>query len=62
MTMKKGRIITAAIATILLLGNNVAEACTNFLVTKGASKDGSTFVTYAADSHTLSRCLRAASI
>ncbi len=53
MTMKKGRIITAAIATILLLGNNVAEACTNFLVTKGASKDGSTFVTYAADSHTL---------
>ena len=53
MTMKKERIITAAIATILLLGNNVAEACTNFLVTKGASKDGSTFVTYAADSHTL---------
>lgn len=53
MTMKKGRIITAAIATILLLGNNVTEACTNFLVTKGASKDGSTFVTYAADSHTL---------
>jgi len=30
-----------------------AQACTNFLVTKGASKDGSTFITYAADSHTL---------
>jgi len=29
------------------------HACTNFLVTKGASKDGSTFITYAADSHTL---------
>ncbi|MCE1228950.1 MAG: C69 family dipeptidase [Firmicutes bacterium] len=29
------------------------EACTNILVTKGASKDGSTFITYAADSHTL---------
>jgi dipeptidase len=28
-------------------------ACTNFLVTKGASKNGSTFITYAADSHTL---------
>lgn len=26
-------------------------ACTNFLVTKGASVDGSNFITYAADSH-----------
>jgi dipeptidase len=30
-----------------------ALACTNFLVTKGASVDGSTMITYAADSHTL---------
>jgi dipeptidase len=29
------------------------RACTNFLVTKGASTDGSTFITYAADSHYL---------
>lgn len=28
-------------------------ACTNFLVTKGASTDGSTMITYAADSHVL---------
>lgn len=28
-------------------------ACTNFLVTRGASADGSTMITYAADSHTL---------
>ena len=28
-----------------------AFACTNFLVTKGASADGSTFITYSADSH-----------
>jgi len=28
-------------------------ACTNFLVTKGASADGSTFITYSADSHSL---------
>ena len=28
-------------------------ACTNFLITKGASKDGSTMITYAADSHEL---------
>ncbi|MBW6534677.1 MAG: C69 family dipeptidase [Mariniphaga sp.] len=27
------------------------KACTNFLVTKGASADGSTMITYAADSH-----------
>ncbi len=30
-----------------------ASACTNILVTRGASADGSTFVTYAADSHEL---------
>ena len=28
------------------------QACTNFIVTKGASKDGSVMITYAADSHT----------
>jgi len=28
-------------------------ACTNFLISKGASKDGSTMITYAADSHVL---------
>lgn len=30
-----------------------AQACTNFLVTKGASVDGSTMITYSADSHAL---------
>lgn len=30
-----------------------ADACTNFIVTKGASADGSNMVTYAADSHGL---------
>jgi dipeptidase len=29
-----------------------ACSCTNFIVTKGASKDGSVMITYAADSHT----------
>jgi dipeptidase len=28
-----------------------ADACTSYLVTKGASKDGSTMISYAADSH-----------
>ena len=27
------------------------SSCTNFLVTKGATVDGSNFITYAADSH-----------
>ena len=30
-----------------------AMACTNFLISKGASTDGSTMITYAADSHVL---------
>jgi dipeptidase len=30
-----------------------AAACTNFLVSKGATADGSTMITYAADSHEL---------
>ena len=34
-----------------------AMACTNFIVTKGASADGSIMVSYAADSHQLYGCL-----
>jgi len=34
----------------LMVGNQLI-ACTNYLVTKGASTDGSTMITYAADSH-----------
>ena len=34
-----------------------AFACTNFIVTKGASTDGSIMVSYAADSHQLYGCL-----
>lgn len=37
----------------VVLGIQSPNACTNFLVTKGASADGSTMITYAADSHTL---------
>ncbi|MEG1717990.1 MAG: C69 family dipeptidase, partial [Bacteroidales bacterium] len=36
-----------------LTGLGSAQACTNFLITKGASKDGSTMITYSADSHVL---------
>ena len=37
---------------MFILSLNIdSQACTNFLVTKGASVDGSNFITYAADSH-----------
>ncbi len=36
----------------LLLTPRGSAACTNFLITAGASTDGSTLITYAADSHT----------
>lgn len=50
--MKKSiKVILALLCATLLY--QPADACTNILVTKGASKDGSVMVTYAADSHTL---------
>ena len=48
--MKK---ILTLFAIVCLLGMTKASACTNFLVTKGASVDGSTMISYAADSHVL---------
>jgi dipeptidase len=42
-----------ALATALALVAPDALACTSILVTKGASADGSTMITYAADSHDL---------
>ena len=35
-----------------MLSTDTAKACTNFICSRGASADGSTFITYAADSHT----------
>ena len=45
----------SALATATAWGG--AEACTNFIVTRGASTDGSVMVSYAADSHQLYGCL-----
>lgn len=46
--------LTLALAFIFTLwAGYESVACTNFLVTKGASKDGSVMITYSADSHTL---------
>jgi dipeptidase len=50
----KSTIVIAAVLSILLLGPaSPGSACTNFLITKGASADGSTMISYAADSHEL---------
>ncbi len=41
---------------ILIIGtlpDQKTSGCTNFLITKGASKDGSVMITYSADSHVL---------
>ncbi|TKG97271.1 dipeptidase [Puteibacter caeruleilacunae] len=42
-----------ALMSIGVLSLNQSSACTNFLITRGASVDKSTMITYAADSHTL---------
>jgi len=41
------------IITVLVAAAAPSHACTNFLITKGASTDGSTMITYAADAHVL---------
>ena len=40
------------IIVLMLAVATAAPACTNLIVSKGATTDGSTFITYAADSHT----------
>ncbi len=42
-----------ALVGAFVAGIATADACTNFIVTRGASTDGSNMVTYAADSHGL---------
>ena len=44
---------TFVVAVAALCAISPAFACTNFIITKGASTDGSIMVTYAADSHQL---------
>lgn len=42
------------LVAIMIFGAvKIVDACTNILVTKGASKDGSTMISYSADSHVL---------
>ncbi len=48
----KTRLISLLTIAFLFTGLQ-SYACTNFLITKGASTDGSTMISYAADSHVL---------
>lgn len=45
--------ILAVLFVWMLMAGIQSQACTNYIVTKGASTDGSVFVSYSADSHVL---------
>ncbi len=47
------KICTILAIFIVTIISKPATACTNLIVTKGASTDGSTFISYSADSHVL---------
>lgn len=53
MIRKMKRAFVLALLMLAGAGINVSNGCTNFLITKGATVDGSAMITYAADSHTL---------
>ena len=42
--------LATLLSALLLCWAVEASACTNLIVSKGCSADGSTFITYAADS------------
>jgi len=50
MNIKKLSLLTAI---LFVFGIQQSNACTNYLITKGASVDGSTMISYSADSHVL---------
>jgi len=52
--MKKQNLTVVIIGLFLLTGAaRTVQACTNFLITKGASADGSVMISYSADAHVL---------
>jgi dipeptidase len=51
--MRKTVLTGILIVSLMTLAYFPATSCTNFLISKGASVDGSTMITYAADSHVL---------
>ena len=51
--MKKLSVLILFLLLSFLLPVQVINACTNFIISKGATKDGSVMITYSADSHVL---------
>jgi dipeptidase len=51
--MKKIILTTLISLALVFIANTTTKSCTNYLITKGASTDGSTFISYSADSHVL---------
>ena len=51
--MRKSLLYLLVTAAFLLLSGTEGNTCTNVIVTRGASRDGSVMVSYSADSHTL---------
>lgn len=49
--MKRAKLFLGLTLSLIFYVVPEINACTNYMVTKGASADGSTMVTYAADSH-----------
>ncbi|MPM17522.1 hypothetical protein SDC9_63917 [bioreactor metagenome] len=49
----KRLIFAATLLVFVMMATTSSMACTNYIVTKGASVDGSVMITYAADSHVL---------
>ena len=50
--MKNSILFSVSVFLFFISGSKI-YSCTNFLVTKGASVNGSTMITYSADSHVL---------
>ncbi|PCH71211.1 MAG: dipeptidase [Bacteroidales bacterium] len=51
--MKKIFVAAALLMLVSAFSTTSTRACTNYLITRGASTDGSNMITYAADSHVL---------
>ena len=52
-TMRKTLLNLLAVTVGILAGTLEGNTCTNVIITRGASQDGSVMVSYAADSHYL---------
>ena len=51
--MKKLSVLILLSLISFILPEQFANGCTNFIISKGATKDGSVMITYSADSHVL---------